>query len=126
MMSIGRVSDRSRKIPLEGLADRSTSLGIPNSNGAVIGSRDDVLAIGRVSNRESHIISVPLDQLANRSTSLGVPDPNSAVVGSGDDILAFGRESNRIHTRNYAPLEARQLQHQTQCPRFDLFCPWIQ
>ncbi len=83
-------------MPLERIADWSTSLGIPDSNGVVGGSRDDMAPIGRVSNR-AHQPIVPLERIADCSTSLGIPDSNGAVVGPGDDVLPIGRVSNGPH-----------------------------
>ena len=52
MLPVRRVSSRPHcvSMPLERLADSSTSLGIPDSNGAVGRSGDDALPVGRVSN----------------------------------------------------------------------------
>ena len=85
------------------IADYSASLGIPDSNGAVEGSGDDVAPIGRVSNGP-HQVSVPLERISDCSTSLGIPDSNGAVVGSGDDVAPIGRVSNGPHQVS-VPLE---------------------
>src|SRR5258706_568383 len=80
---IGRVSNGPypASVPLERIPNWSTSLGIPDSNGAVRGSGDDVLFIGRVSNG-LYPVSVPLESITDWSTSLGIPDSNGEVVGS--------------------------------------------
>src|SRR5258706_10938378 len=65
----------------ERISDCSTSLRIPDSDGGVVGSGDDVPPIGRVSNR-IHPPSMPRKRLANYSTGLGIPDSNCVVVGS--------------------------------------------
>ncbi len=80
-------------MPLKRIAHWSTSLSIPDSNGAVEGSGDDVPPIGRVSHGQ-HPVSVPLKGIANWRTSLGIPDSNGAVGGSGDDVAPIGRVSN--------------------------------
>ena len=51
-MCIGRVSNRQYpvSVPLKRIPDWGTSLSIPDSNGAIGGSRDNVMPIGRVSN----------------------------------------------------------------------------
>ena len=94
MPPIGRVSNGLHpvSVPLERISDWSASLGIPDSNGAVSGSGDDVPPIGRVSNG-LHQVSVPLERMADWSTNLGIPDSNGVVVGSGDDVLPIGRVS---------------------------------
>jgi len=51
-------------VPLERIANRSTSLGIPDSNGGVGGSGDDVLPVGRVSNGP-HSASMPHERVAD-------------------------------------------------------------
>jgi len=53
MLPIRGVSSRLHWVSmhLERLTDSGTSLGIPDSNGAVAGSGDDAPPIGRVSNR---------------------------------------------------------------------------
>src|SRR5258707_415412 len=77
----------------ERLACRGLSLSIPDSNGAVVGSRDDVPPIGRVSNGP-HRASVPLERSTDWSTSLSIPYSNGAVGGSRDDVPPIGRVSN--------------------------------
>ncbi len=94
MLPIGRLHPVN--MPLERIANWSTSLGIPDSNGAVVGSGEDVAPIGRVSNGQ-HLVSVPLQRIADWSTSLGIPDSNGAVVRSGDDVAPIGRVSNGPH-----------------------------
>ena len=89
--------------PFEGIADWSTNLSIPDLNGAVVRSGDDVPPIGRVNNGP-HPGSVPLKGTANWSTSVGIPDSNGAVVGSGDDVPPIGRVSNGPHPGR-VPLE---------------------
>src|SRR5258706_392203 len=78
------------------LSSCGTSLGIPDSNGAVGGPGDDVPPIGRVCNGQDRV-SVPLERMADCSTSLGIPDSNGVVVGSGDDVAPIGRVSNGQH-----------------------------
>jgi hypothetical protein len=58
---VGRVNNRPdmARVPRQGLADDSTSAGVPNSNGSISRSRDDALPIGRVRNGQ-HPSSVPL------------------------------------------------------------------
>ena len=51
-------------MPFERIADQSTSLGIPGSNGAVVGSRDDVAPVGRASDGP-HPVSMPLERIAD-------------------------------------------------------------
>ncbi len=85
------------------MADWSTSLGIPDSNGAVGGSGDDAAPIGRASYGH-HRDSVPLKRVANWSTSLGIPDSNGTICRSGDDVLPIGRVSNGHHPGS-VPLE---------------------
>ena len=80
-------------MPFERTADCSTNLDIPDSNGAVIGSGDDVLPVRRVSNRP-YPVGMPLEGIADGSTSLGIPDSNCAVGGSGDDVLSIRRIAN--------------------------------
>src|SRR5258706_14313936 len=75
------------------VASCSMSLSIPDSNGAIEGSGDDVLPLGRVSNGQ-HPISVPMEGIADWSTSLGIPDSNGTVETSGDDVTPIGRVSN--------------------------------
>src|SRR5258706_3341610 len=88
---------------LERIADWGTSLSIPDSNGVIVGSGDDVASIGRVGNGR-HQASVPLERLVDCGTSLGIPDSNSVIVGSGDDVAPIGRVGNRPH-RATVPLE---------------------
>src|SRR5258706_384296 len=76
-------------MPLQGLANCSTSIGIPNPNRPVIGSRDDVPPIGRVGDGR-HRIGVPLDGLTHYNTSLSIPNPNGSVTGSGNDLPPIG------------------------------------
>src|SRR5258706_10410147 len=102
VLPIRKVSNRL-DMPLERLAGCSTSLGIPGSNGAVVGSGDDVAPIMRVSNGR-HPESVPLERIANCGTSLGIPDSNGAIKGSRDDVAPIGRASNGPH-RVSVPLE---------------------
>ena len=52
MLTIGRVSDRKHIISVstERLSNDITSIGVPDPNGLVIGSGDDVQSIRRVRN----------------------------------------------------------------------------
>ena len=75
-----------------------TSPGIPNSNGAIRGSIEDIPPVRRVSKR-LHRQSVSLERIANWSTTLVIPDSNSAVLRSGGDIPPIGRVSHRIDSR---------------------------
>ena len=90
-------------MPLERLTNCSTGLGIPDSNGVVVGSGDDVLAIRRVSNTPDQAI-MPFRRLADCSTSLGIPSSNGGVVGCRDDVPPIGRVSNGQH-QAFMPLE---------------------
>ena len=83
-------------MPHEGLADCSTSHCIPGLNSAVVGSGDDALPIGRVSNT-LHPATVPLEGVADCTTSHRIPDSNGAVNGSGGDVLPIGRVSNTLY-----------------------------
>src|SRR5258706_238691 len=71
--------------PMSRVADCGTSLGIPDSNGVITGSGDDVVPIGGVGNGP-HPVSVPLERTADCSTSLGIPDSNGVIEGSGGDV----------------------------------------
>src|SRR5258706_2407938 len=77
-------------------SDRSIGKCIQYMNSAVIRSGNDVLPIGRVSNRP-HRVSVPLKRVADWCTSLGIPDSNGAIFGSGSDVLPIRRVSNGPH-----------------------------
>ena len=83
MTPIGRVGNGQHtvSVPLERIADCDTSFCIPDSNSAIVGSRDDVAPIGGVGNGR-HPVSVPLGRIADYGTSLNIPDSNSAIVGS--------------------------------------------
>ncbi len=80
-------------MPRKRIAYWRTSLGIPNANGAVGGSGDDVLSVGRACNG-NHPVTVPIERIANWSTGLGIPDSDGAVGGSRDDVQPIGRVSN--------------------------------
>src|SRR5882757_2299044 len=85
-------------MPLERIANWSTSLGIPDLNGVVVGSGDDVVPIGRVSHGIYPPI-MPRKRLPNYCTGLSIPDLNRLVIGSGDDA---GPIRQIIHAR-YRP-----------------------
>src|SRR5258706_14899628 len=71
-------------MPLERIADCSSSLRIPDSNAAVGGSGYDVAPIGRISNR-IHPLCMPHNRFANYSTGLSIPNSNRIVIGSRDN-----------------------------------------
>src|SRR5258706_554438 len=85
-LPIWRVSngEHRARVPHERTADCSTIFRIPDSDGGVVGSGDDVPPIGRVSNG-SHRVSVPLERISDCSTSLRIPDSDGGVGGSGDN-----------------------------------------
>ncbi len=83
-------------VPFERIADWSASLCTPDSNGAVLGSGDDVLPIGGICNGP-HRASVPLERIADWRTRLGIPDSNGAIEGSGGDVLPTRRVNNGQH-----------------------------
>ena len=80
----------------EGISDWSTSLSIPDSNGAIGRPGDDVMTIGRVSNGQ-YPMGMPLERTADCSTSIGIPDSKGAVGRSGDGVPPIGRISNGLH-----------------------------
>src|SRR5258706_561676 len=90
VLPVRRVSNRLDRVgmPRERLAGRSTSLGIPGSNGAIVGSGDDVAPIGRVGNGH-HQVSVPLERIADWGTSLGIPDSNGVMVGTAECVATM-------------------------------------
>ncbi len=102
VLGVGNRPDRVSMHP-ERLASCSMSRSIPGSDGSVIGSRDNMPPIGRVSNRQ-HPVSMPLKGITNWSASLSIPDSNGVVARSGDDVLAIGRVSNGPHPVS-VPLE---------------------
>src|SRR5258706_11724776 len=71
------------RVPRYRIADWGTSLGIPDSNGVIVGSGDDVAPIGSVSHR-IHTPIMPRKRLANYNTRLSIPDSNCVVGGSSD------------------------------------------
>src|SRR5258706_3910174 len=93
---MGRAGNRPRRgRMIKRSADCSTSLRVPDSNGVVAGSGDDVAPIGRASNGPHHA-RMPLERIADCSTSLRIPDSNGAVVGSGDDVPTIGGATNGL------------------------------
>src|SRR5258706_344198 len=92
-MGSGVMRPRQGVLPVERLVGYSASRSVPDSNGLVKGSGDDVAPIGRGSNG-IHPVGVPHERIADCSTSLGIPDSNGVVVGSRDDAAPIGRVSN--------------------------------
>ena len=88
----GRASNRLYPFsaPLKRLADCSTSLCIPDSNGPIKWSVNDVPSIGRVSDRQ-HKVSAPLERLFDCSTSLSTAYLNGAVLRSRENVSPIGR-----------------------------------
>src|SRR5258706_10872254 len=90
VLPVRRVSNRLDHVgmPLERLAGRSTSLGIPDSNGAIVGSGNDVAPIGRVGNGLHHA-RVPLERIADGDPKIALPDSSHAPIASADDVLTI-------------------------------------
>src|SRR5258706_15604539 len=85
-----------------------TSLSIPDPNGHIIGSRDDELPIGRVSNG-FYIASVTHEWVADCSTSLDVPDTDRLVKGPSDNVVpAWGIAKRPDYSSVSDPLQRRR------------------
>src|SRR5260370_1329053 len=106
-------------MPLQRLTNCGASLGIPDSNGAVIRSGDDVPSVRRVSNG-LHVFGVPLQRLTNCSASLGIPDSNGAITRSRDDMPAIRGITDAIDSTSVTiPCQWRRWPRQ-QFPRLHL------
>src|SRR5258706_13495198 len=81
-LAVRRVSNRLDRegMPLERIADCGTSLGIPDSNGVIVGFGGAAGRIGRESTGGDPSIK-QLERIADCGTSLGIPDSNGVIVG---------------------------------------------
>src|SRR5258706_14248061 len=84
-------------VPSERITDCSASLGVPDSNFAVVGSGNNVLPIGRVGNGR-HRVLMPLERSTDWSTSLCIPGSKigRASSGEGAQIAGVGNELQQI------------------------------
>src|SRR5258706_12033334 len=69
VLPVRRASNRLDRagMPLEKIAYCGTSIGIPDSNGLIVGSGDDVAPIGRVGNGQ-HRVTQPRTTITDRGT----------------------------------------------------------
>lgn len=96
---VGGEADAGDPLGVTILLDGELALteGVPELDGLVTGSRDDLTVISREGNRED-IVGVT-DEATGGQTSVEVPKTEGLIPGSGQGKLTIGRDDNILDGR---------------------------